>query len=279
MGLAEDDLAPQPETDDRIYLAQVSSSSAADVIDNVHSDTTGQYTINGRTFRRRLLEDKHGPVERYYHNDGDEEDGSADENEYHYGDDTSVSDDEFILDDFEVMKANDTIKQDDAHFVNGRGDTFFRPTNAGETEHFGGAHGGDRRHVTEYYYGPEDSIDTDSDVTEGANEKSINFTDRWIPAEQRLMYDLLWSYERAVRPVVNASATVHVYLDLTVTQIFDMVTITHASGHTHTSLLPFIIVVTIITIIIPTGIMKGGDNMRFLKCHKNKDDTSLLLPV
>jgi len=41
--------------------------------------------------------------------------------------------------------------------------------------------------------------------------------------EQRLLYHLLKQYERAVRPVRNASDTITVKLGLTLTNIFDMV--------------------------------------------------------
>ena len=46
-----------------------------------------------------------------------------------------------------------------------------------------------------------------------------------IPTEQRLMNDLLTHYERSVRPVRNASETVIVRMGLTMTQIFDMVSL------------------------------------------------------
>jgi len=47
------------------------------------------------------------------------------------------------------------------------------------------------------------------------------------PTEQRLMRQLLRRYERAVRPVRNASETVMVRMGLTLTQIFNMVSDTH----------------------------------------------------
>jgi hypothetical protein len=43
--------------------------------------------------------------------------------------------------------------------------------------------------------------------------------------EQKLLYHLLKHYERAVRPVRNASHTITVKLGLTLTNIFDMVSL------------------------------------------------------
>lgn len=50
-----------------------------------------------------------------------------------------------------------------------------------------------------------------------------------LPVEQKLMNKLLRHYERSVRPVRNASDTVQVKMGLTLTQIFDMVSIMYFS--------------------------------------------------
>jgi len=55
--------------------------------------------------------------------------------------------------------------------------------------------------------------DDDDDVLSGVDS----------PTEQRLMRQLLRRYEKAVRPVRNASDTVMVRMGLTLTQIFNMV--------------------------------------------------------
>lgn len=47
-------------------------------------------------------------------------------------------------------------------------------------------------------------------------------TSRPVPDEQRLMNHILRGYEKAVRPVQNASTAVIVKMGLTLTQIFDM---------------------------------------------------------
>ncbi|XP_022334302.2 neuronal acetylcholine receptor subunit alpha-10-like [Crassostrea virginica] len=70
---------------------------------------------------------------------------------------------------------------------------------------------------------------TDS-VTDGAffnatyvlNRDSDDVTPRPVPDEQRLMTHILRGYEKAVRPVQNASSIVVVKMGLTLTQIFDM---------------------------------------------------------
>ncbi|KHJ92841.1 hypothetical protein OESDEN_07261, partial [Oesophagostomum dentatum] len=52
---------------------------------------------------------------------------------------------------------------------------------------------------------------------------STNLTgERRYTDEQRLLYHLLKDYEKAVRPVRNASDTVTVRLGMTMTNIFDM---------------------------------------------------------
>lgn len=60
----------------------------------------------------------------------------------------------------------------------------------------------------------DDGDDDDEDEDEDGGDS---------PTEQRLMRQLLRHYERAVRPVRNASDTVMVRMGLTLTQIFNMV--------------------------------------------------------
>jgi hypothetical protein len=48
---------------------------------------------------------------------------------------------------------------------------------------------------------------------------------RGVPDEQRLMVHLFNGYERTVRPVRNASTPVVIRMGLTLTQIFDMVSL------------------------------------------------------
>ena len=58
----------------------------------------------------------------------------------------------------------------------------------------------------------------DGDEAEYSDEDELD-----SPTEQRLMRQLLRRYERAVRPVRNASDTVMIRMGLTLTQIFNMV--------------------------------------------------------
>lgn len=53
-------------------------------------------------------------------------------------------------------------------------------------------------------------------------EQNTDDDNRVIPDEQRLMNHILKGYEKAVRPVQNASTAVIVKMGLTLTQIFDM---------------------------------------------------------
>ncbi|XP_062608981.1 neuronal acetylcholine receptor subunit alpha-10-like [Saccostrea cucullata] len=59
-------------------------------------------------------------------------------------------------------------------------------------------------------------------VTYVMNRKVDDVITRPIPDEQRLMNHILRGYEKAVRPVQNASSAVIVKMGLTLTQIFDM---------------------------------------------------------
>ena len=182
------------------------------------SDDSGRYKTNGRTYRRKLLEDKTDSVERHYQSI-EPDDGSADGRELHDDDATSINSEEYFVDEFETRSVNTDIKQDDTLFANGPSETFHRYNNSGEIEHSSGVVEED----VDEFDDEEDNTDREYADSDEAEDKHANVTDRWIPAEQRLMAKMLWSYERAVRPVLNASSTVHVHLDLTVTQIFDMV--------------------------------------------------------
>ena len=61
------------------------------------------------------------------------------------------------------------------------------------------------------------------DDSDAADDDDEDEDDGDSPTEQRLMRQLLRRYERAVRPVRNASDTVMVRMGLTLTQIFNMV--------------------------------------------------------
>lgn len=63
----------------------------------------------------------------------------------------------------------------------------------------------------------------DDDDVEMEEEEIDLPDDDDLPVEQKLMIRLMKSYERAVRPVKNASDTVVVRMGMTITQIFDMV--------------------------------------------------------
>ncbi|CAI4226524.1 unnamed protein product [Auanema sp. JU1783] len=65
----------------------------------------------------------------------------------------------------------------------------------------------------------EDWVSGNNSFTSSTNGTSDE--DRWTE-EQRLLYYLLRNYEKAVRPVRNASATITVRLGMTMTNIFDM---------------------------------------------------------
>jgi len=62
------------------------------------------------------------------------------------------------------------------------------------------------------------AADDDDELEKDDDEDDVD-----SPTEQRLMRQLLRRYERAVRPVHNASDTVMVRMGLTLTQIFNMV--------------------------------------------------------
>jgi hypothetical protein len=69
-------------------------------------------------------------------------------------------------------------------------------------------------------------LDEDYDDEEEGDEEDGQkemIPDEALPVEQRLMYKLLRTYEKAVRPVKNATDTVVVKMGMTLTQIFDMV--------------------------------------------------------
>lgn len=51
-----------------------------------------------------------------------------------------------------------------------------------------------------------------------------------IPDEQRLMNHIMRGYEKAVRPVRNATTAVIIRMGLTLTQIFDMVSVFESTG-------------------------------------------------
>lgn len=59
-------------------------------------------------------------------------------------------------------------------------------------------------------------------VTYVMTHNADDVTSRPVPDEQRLMNHILRGYEKAVRPVQNASTAVIVKMGLTLTQIFDM---------------------------------------------------------
>lgn len=59
-------------------------------------------------------------------------------------------------------------------------------------------------------------------VTYVISHNADDVTSRPVPDEQRLMNHILRGYEKAVRPVQNASTAVIVKMGLTLTQIFDM---------------------------------------------------------
>ena len=71
--------------------------------------------------------------------------------------------------------------------------------------------------------GDEEGYEDEGDNGEFDEEQDDD--DSLLPVEQRLMNKLLWKYERAVRPVKNASDTVVVRMGLTITQIFDLVSL------------------------------------------------------
>ena len=70
---------------------------------------------------------------------------------------------------------------------------------------------------------PGDSVDEDNAADDDDDDDDDDNMDS--PTEQRLMRHLLRLYERSVRPVRNASDTVMVRMGLTLTQIFNMVSI------------------------------------------------------
>ena len=70
------------------------------------------------------------------------------------------------------------------------------------------------------YYDSDDVIDDDNDDDDDDDGYNDDVT---LPTEQRLMNMLLRKYERAVRPVRNATEVVMIRMGLTLTQIFDMV--------------------------------------------------------
>lgn len=85
--------------------------------------------------------------------------------------------------------------------------------------------------ICEFLSGQHATLRKTDSVTDGAffnatyvlNRDSDDVTPRPVPDEQRLMTHILRGYEKAVRPVQNASSIVVVKMGLTLTQIFDMV--------------------------------------------------------
>ena len=71
---------------------------------------------------------------------------------------------------------------------------------------------------------PEDEIE-DYILAMDMRDDDWEYNDEHLPVEQRLMNHLLKDYERSVRPVKNASDTVLIKMGLTLTQIFDMVSL------------------------------------------------------
>lgn len=100
--------------------------------------------------------------------------------------------------------------------------------------------------ICEFLSGQHATLRKTDSVTDGAffnatyvlNRDSDDVTPRPVPDEQRLMTHILRGYEKAVRPVQNASSIVVVKMGLTLTQIFDMVS--RDSLETHATDLMFL---------------------------------------
>ena len=80
-----------------------------------------------------------------------------------------------------------------------------------------GANKNEANEVPSVVVSKQEAHETGSDVIDQEDDNEP------LPVEQKLMNHLLRNYERSVRPVKNASDTVHVRMGLTLTQIFDMV--------------------------------------------------------
>ena len=207
------------------YEVKVSKSNVHDERNVIDSDDG--YKTHASPHRRKLLEAPSDDNERYYDNDSHAGGGDV-TSAVHFDDHSPIIGDDFFTDELGIRKVNSKTKHDDTDFTNGPGGVFYGYRNAGTIMYPNGDGDDD---VEDIYDGEDDDVKSDQDDVTSDNDEAENTrenaTDRLVPSEQRLVSDLLWSYERAVRPVANASTTVHVDIDLTVTQIFDLVTISH----------------------------------------------------
>ena len=209
------------------YEVRESKSNIHDERNVIESDDSYKNNISPQ--KRKLLEASSEEDERYYDNNsragGDDDVTSA----VNVDDHSPIGGDDLFSDDFVIRKVNFKTKHDDTDFTNRPGGVFNGYQNAG-TIYPNGKVDDD---AEDMYHGEDGDVSAEQDyVTNDSNDTEDtqeNATDRLVPSEQRLVSDLMWNYERAVRPVANASATIHVDIDLTVTQIFDLVTISHLS--------------------------------------------------
>ena len=207
------------------YEVKESKSNAHD--ERNVSDSDDSYKTPASPHKRKLLEAPSDDKERYYDNDSHAGGGDV-TSAVHFDDHSPIIGDAFFSEELGIRKVNSKTKHDDTDFTNGPGGVFYGYRNAGTIMYPSGEGDDDVEALYDKedddVRGEQDYVTNDNDEAENTRE---NATDRLVPSEQRLVSDLLWSYERAVRPVANASTTVHVDIDLTVTQIFDLVTISH----------------------------------------------------
>ena len=208
------------------YQVKESKSNVHDERNVIDSDDG--YTTHASPHRRKLLEAPSDDNERYYDNDSHAGGGDV-TSAVHFDDHSPIIGDDFFSDELGIRKVNSKTKHDDTDFTNGPGGVLYGYRNAGTIMYPSGEGDDD---VEALYDKEDDDVSGEQDYVTNDNDDEAedtraNYTDRSVPSEQRLVSDLLWSYERAVRPVANASTTVHVDIDLTVTQIFDLVTISH----------------------------------------------------